>query len=138
MKRLIPEFYMDSSVIAVSSDNLGEEIVDLNYEMKKHEATMYNLNLIEARNIANNTELKQISKEYKLKKNSNVINEKKDNSIKKHKKNRKVTIEEVNEILEQTNENKNSPSDYKLTKIDKKVNTRTQGTTVKIHKLLYF
>lgn len=143
-----------------SIESLDQNMEDLNSWMQKQETNLYNLNLIEQRNVANNSELRELSRNINKKvKNSifpgenpviplKIVEEEdkiamevpKKSNIKKHKKRKETFIKKnISEILEESQENGSSPTNNKrmtkkeITKMSiiGKAHTRNQGTNVK-------
>ena len=131
-----------------SIENFEQNIADLNNLIVKQEAQMYNLNLIEARNIHNNSELIQLSKDIKKQtQNNDLMNIPLENEnpelseklpkAKKYKKEKDTLLKnkKITEILEESPQSNYSLS-RKMTKMDvnqtgiPKVHTRNKGTNV--------
>lgn len=138
-----------------SIESLDQNIIDLNILLQKQENHMYNLNLIEQRNVANHSELRQISRDMYKKAKGEANNEfanqneeekkeekieetrKKPPSLRKGRKNREtITTRKITEVLEENSPTNTSPSNKRMTKKDItkmsiiKVHTRNQGTNV--------
>lgn len=122
-----------------------QNMAELDNEMVKQETNLYNLGLIEARNIAANQELQDLSRKMNKKisiPGSEIFlphpkEENKETKVKSSKKSRKKAKKQqsVNEIAEDFSENNTSPSNkISNAKISKvvilKPNTKTQGTNV--------
>lgn len=158
-------FDMVSPSIFVSNtgsiESLDQNMQDLDSWMQKQETHLYNLNLIEQRNVANNSELRELSRNINKKVKQSIspgetspliplkiVDEeekfsqeiKKKSSLKKHKKRKETIIKRnISEILEESQENGASPTNSKrmtkkeMTKMSiiGKAHTKTQGTNVK-------
>lgn len=139
-----------------SMESLDQNILDLNILLQKQENHMYNLNLIEQRNVANHSELRQISrdmhKQAKGETNNEFVNQKEEEkkkeekieetrkkppSLRKGKKHREtINTRKITEVFEENSPTNTSPSNKRMTKRDInkmsiiKVHTRNQGTNV--------
>jgi hypothetical protein len=127
-----------------SNENFDQNIAELNNEMAKQETNLYNLGLMEARNIANTSDLQQLSNEINKKFNISTVpiiplnnqNDDKSKSEKKSLGKSKKNRATISEIVEESPQNNSSPLSRKMTKIDinkmgiVKAHTRSQGTNV--------